>query len=785
MPRPFPGSAEQIVDRAVLDSIGLFLEGYCQRHQLTLFTEAEYSLESVDYERFWGLFGSGLGVVVMARAVLPQDGQEAGAAAYASDAVVLQLLVDPPGVQAWLNQVRPSNGGPASPDTLAALGKVLSNTPNPTAQAQFMLAWLDFCAIGLSPATCKPVQDRLDRQLERSLLLNQVVTKIQESLDLPVILQTTVSEVRHFLQADRLLIYQFAPSQGEPDLERMAVAPNALLLETADDRLPSQTEMIALAESHLDLDSEDRQGGYITYEAKATETLASVLHYTENFCFSRSPACRKRYLSGQTIVVDNVDEAYAAVPCLLDFLHRVAVKSKVVVPIVVGQQLWGLLIVHQCLTQRYWEAWEIEFLGHIAEHLAIAINQAQLYQQLQQQTQNLEVCVIERTQDLRDALAAAQAANRAKSDFLATMSHELRTPLTYIIGMSATLLRWSLGDLSERQRDYLNTIHTSGEHLLAVINDILEVSKIESGRTVLEVREFSLTSLSRQSVDAFRAEAAKNSLDVVLDLKISPDQDRFVADPRRVRQILSNLLSNAVKFTPAEGKVTLRVRREQHGVVFEVSDTGIGIPEEAQPLLFEKFQQLENVRQREYQGTGLGLALTKQLVELHGGSIKVISNVGVGSIFTVRIPYQRSTVASPLSEAPSDEPVVGRIVLVEDNEETASVICDMLTAADYQVIWIVDGSRVLDQVELLQPAGVIIDVGLASANGYDIITALGQSIRYQEVKILALTADHDPVQEPSARQAGAHATLSQPVNPKQLLAAIRQLMSQPGPSVPS
>jgi two-component system sensor histidine kinase/response regulator len=775
MPRPFPGSAEQVVDRAVLDSIGLFLERYSQRHRLTLITEAEYPLRSLNQERFWGLIGPGLGVVLRVQN-LPQDSQSQASGADSSEAVLLQLLMDPPDVQDWITQLGEGLGDASQRTQLLALGNTLGN-PNPAAQAQFVLAWLDFCAT-LSPFTCKPVQDRLDRQLERSLLLNQVVTKIQESLDLSVILQTTVSEVRHFLQADRLLIYQFALVQTDPDPQEMAVAPSAPFSEPAEAYLPAQAETVAPG-GPIIANPGDRQGGYITYEAKANETLASVLHYTENFCFNRSPACRERYLAGQTVAVDNVDATYAAVPCLIDFLRQVEVKSKVVVPIVVGQQLWGLLIVHQCRAQRHWEDWEIEFLGHIAEHLAIAINQAQLYQQLQQQTQNLEVCVIERTQDLRDALAAAQAANRAKSDFLATMSHELRTPLTYIIGMSATLLRWSLGDLSERQRDYLNTIHTSGEHLLAVINDILEVSKIESGRTVLEVREFSLTSLSRQSVDAFRAEAAKNSLDVVLDLKISPDQDRFVADPRRVRQILSNLLSNAVKFTPAAGKVTLRVRREQQAVVFEVSDTGIGIPESAQPLLFEKFQQLENVRQREYQGTGLGLALTKQLVELHGGSIKVISNVGVGSIFTVRIPYQRSTVASPLPEAPADEPVVGRIVLVEDNEETASIICDMLTAADYQVIWVVDGSRVLDQVELLQPAGVVINVGLASANGYDIITALGQSTRYQGVKILALTADQIPEQEPSAHQAGAHATLSQPVNPKQLISAIQQLLSQP------
>ncbi|MEB3290279.1 MAG: ATP-binding protein [Leptolyngbya sp.] len=751
----------------MLDSIGLFLEQYSQRHGLTLITEATYPPITSDQTSFWVILGPTLAVALVVSPVSPEDPPQEDEAT-PDDAVSLQLVLDPASVNGFLNQVAQADSQAdsqsldAPSDLHATQGEI---QVDPAAQAEFMLAWMDFFT-SATPLTCKPVQDRLDRQLERSLLLNQVVTKIQESLDLPVILQTTVSEIRQFLQADRLLIYQFPASPGELNTQFTTEG-------IPDGGAPNPN--IAPPDNPI------HPGGYITYEAKASDALTSVLHYTESFCFNRSPACRDRYLSGQTVVVDNIHDTYAKVPCLHHFLVQAEVKSKVVVPILVGQQLWGLVIVHQCSAYRHWEAWEIEFLGHIAEHLSIAINQAQLYQQLQQQTQNLEVCVIERTQDLRDALAAAQAANRAKSDFLATMSHELRTPLTYIIGMSATLLRWSLGDLSDRQRDYLNTIHTSGAHLLAVINDILEMSKIESGRTVLELREFSLTSLSRQSVDAFRSEASKNDLDVVLDLKLAPDQDSFVADPRRVRQILSNLLSNAVKFTPAAGKVTLRVRREQQVAVFEVSDTGIGIPEAAQPLLFEKFQQLENVRQREYQGTGLGLALTKQLIDLHGGSIKVSSRVGVGSRFTVRIPMQRLDGSAPIPKVPAHEPVVGRIVLVEDNEENASIICDMLTAADYQVIWIVDGSRVLDQVDLLQPAAVIINLSIASANSYDIITALGQSLGDRGVKILALVTDRSTDQDQRARRAGATATLIQPVNPKQLLTTIHQLMSHTVP----
>ncbi|MGG6241688.1 hybrid sensor histidine kinase/response regulator [Nodosilinea sp. AN01ver1] len=728
MPKSKDRGTEQAMPRAALVLLGQFLRQYSQQHKLTLLTEADAS--AVDDVSFWYLRGADLAVVVTAR---PHKTDR--------DRALVSLVTDADAIEARLVQhglaPEPHPGGPTS---LAALG-------------QFMLAWVQACAEASTTSAVAPAQTVINRQQERRLLLNQVITKIQGSLELTEILETTVAEVRRFLQADRLLIYQFdqPPITTVKPMEGAAAEPSG----------PFESV------------------GYITYESRASDRLPSVLHYTEQLCFQKHPDYPDRaehYRQGLPIVIDDITDTYRDIPCMLAFLQQVQVKSKAVAPIVVGQDLWGLLIVHQCDNQRCWHPWETEFLQHIAEHLAIAINQAQLYQRLQQQTQNLEVCVVERTQDLRDALVAAEAANRAKSEFLATMSHELRTPLTYIIGMSATLQRWSLGELSPRQRDYLSTIQASGEHLLRVINDILDVSKIENGRTVLDVRQFSLTSLCRQSVDAFRNEATRNTIDIGLDLKLSNGQDTFVADPRRVRQILANLLSNAVKFTPANGKVVLRVRREQNDAVFQIEDTGIGISPTAQPLLFEKFQQLESVRQREHQGTGLGLALTKQLIELHSGSIKVSSEVGVGSTFTVRIPLQRSA-APPEAEAPTAEPVVGRIVLVEDNEETATLICDMLTAAAYQVIWIVDGSRVLDQVHLLQPAAVILSLSLASADGSDIIVALRQGADPMETKILALTEVDDPDQAERALTAGADDCIGKPIDPRRLLSKVNAIMT--------
>lgn len=248
------------------------------------------------------------------------------------------------------------------------------------------------------------------------------------------------------------------------------------------------------------------------------------------------------------------------------------------------------------------------------------------------------MCIRDRA--LHDALVAAEAANRLKTEFLATVSHELLTPLTYVIGMSSTLLRWSFGELTQRQRDYLQTIHDSGEHLLEMINDILDLSQIEAGKAVLDITEFSLITIAESALNALQEKANTQRVNLKLDVQLNASRDMFSADIRRVQQILWNLLTNGIKFTPEDGEVILRLWVEDNTAVFQVEDTGIGIPEEQVSQLFEKFHQLDTPYHRRYGGTGLGLALTKQLIELHRGRIEVESSVGVGSIFTVWIPGQ-------------------------------------------------------------------------------------------------------------------------------------------------
>jgi two-component system sensor histidine kinase/response regulator len=292
-------------------------------------------------------------------------------------------------------------------------------------------------------------------------------------------------------------------------------------------------------------------------------------------------------------------------------------------------------------------------------------------------------------------------------------------------------------------------------------------------------------------------------VELLQEQRIKQECDRFTADPRRLRQILFNLLGNAIKFTPEGGQVILRVwvtedknrtpAVRQPGTapagstaVFQIKDTGIGIPENQRSLLFQKFQQLDSPYRREYGGTGLGLALTKQLVELHGGAIEVNSTVDVGSTFTVFIPiqtqskdestkftYEKSNSSLPLHSSS----LRGSLVLVEEDEETAMLICDILTVAGLQVVWMIEGSAAVEQIELLQPNAVIVDMRLPGMNGCEIIHQLREKPATENIKILALSANEIPADQISFVTAGANDCLAKPIHPEQLLDKIISLMA--------
>jgi two-component system, NtrC family, sensor kinase len=262
--------------------------------------------------------------------------------------------------------------------------------------------------------------------------------------------------------------------------------------------------------------------------------------------------------------------------------------------------------------------------------------------QLQESYAGLELKVEERTRELATALAELdeksrqlEAASRHKSQFLANMSHELRTPLNAIIGFSQVLRERMFGEVNEKQEEYLDDILSSANHLLSLINDVLDLSKVEAGQVELDVAPFSLLEALERGVVMVRERAMQDGVQVTVTP--SPDVDVVAGDERRIRQVIFNLLSNAVKFTPSGGAVDVQAARVNGEVRVSVSDTGPGIPHDARERIFEEFQQTEaGIEKRE--GTGLGLALSKRLVEMHGGRIWVESELGTGSTFLFTLP---------------------------------------------------------------------------------------------------------------------------------------------------
>jgi signal transduction histidine kinase len=256
-------------------------------------------------------------------------------------------------------------------------------------------------------------------------------------------------------------------------------------------------------------------------------------------------------------------------------------------------------------------------------------------------------------QELRLAKEEAEAANQAKSGFLATMSHELRTPLNAIIGFSEMMLREVLGSLgNEQYRAYVGDIHASGTHLLQIINDILDLSKAEAGKIDLAEDVFDLRDVMRsvRQLTAGRVHAA----DLTQDIQLPEDLPPLCGDERKTKQVLLNLITNSVKFTPAGGSITISARWEvEAGLAITVSDTGIGIPEADLDRVLKPFEQVDSSLSRQHQGTGLGLPLVKAIMELHGGRLELKSELGVGTQVTVVFPPERVLAQCPLEEDPA------------------------------------------------------------------------------------------------------------------------------------
>ncbi len=376
-------------------------------------------------------------------------------------------------------------------------------------------------------------------------------------------------------------------------------------------------------------------------------------------------------------------------------LHRArelgGFRTMLGVPMLAGDRVIGVITLWREQVEAFGER-TLDLITTFAAQGAIAIQNVQLFREL-------------------------EVAGRHKSEFLASMSHELRTPLNAVIGFSDVLLERMFGELNERQEEYVRDIRDSGRHLLELINEILDLSKVEAGRMELELGTLSLPGLLEHALAMVRERAARHGITVSLDM--APEVGDVWADELKLKQVVLNLLSNAVKFTPDGGSVDVHAEIAGDEAQVVVRDTGIGIAEAEQERIFEAFQRGGREARSATEGTGLGLTLSKRIVELHGGRLWMTSELGAGSTFGFAVPV------GPAGELPEGIAPDGETVLVvEDDPHSAELLELYLAGAGYRVAHARDGAEGLEMARRLRPRAVLLDILLPRVDGWELLARL-------------------------------------------------------------
>ncbi|MFM9265731.1 PAS domain S-box protein [Tychonema sp. BBK16] len=595
----------------------------------------------------------------------------------------------------------------------------------------------------------KKVEETLRHQLKRERLAVAMLERIRSSLNLEEILTKAVEEVRQFLQVDRTVIYQFNPNWS----------------------------------------------GFIAVESVDDNCMAIAGREIYDPCFGE--AYVSLYKDGRIRATDDVYNAGIA-QCYLDLLTDLKVKASLVVPILQGENLWGLLIAHHCTEPRLWHKFEEECLQQLGVQLAIAIQQSTLFQQAQTE-------IADRKQAeaaLQLAKESAEAANSAKSDFLANMSHELRTPLNGILGY-IQLLKPDR-NLTTEQQESLNNAQQCGNHLLTLINDVLDLAKIEADKMELSLTEMDLSLFLKTIVNLFQMRSDQKGITFNFE-QLSPLPSWVFADEKRLRQILINLLSNAVKFTNLGG-VTLKVGYVENfaenltpsGTIealpditapnlekspapkirFQIEDTGIGIGEHKLAEIFLPFHQVGD-RHNFVEGTGLGLSISQKLVKMMGGKIHVQSTSGKGSIFWLDIDLPAAPQFFEVSPPPEKQRLIGfvglkrKVLLVDDNEANRSMLNKMLSRLGFEIVQAIDGEDCLHKALEFQPNLILMDLLMPVMDGWEATRRLRHLPELKDTVILALSASVYDTTRQESILAGCNDFLTKPIETNQLLESLR------------
>ena len=593
----------------------------------------------------------------------------------------------------------------------------------------------------------KQAEQTIRQQAEKEILLRQITQNMRQTLDLQSIFDTACQEIRQFIQTDRVAIFKFYPEFSFDDGEFVAESLN--------------------------------------------DGFSSVLGMrVQDHCFGENHS--ELYVKGHFQAISDVLNSNLQA-CHIEILQRFQIRANLVMPLLRGEELWGLLCIQSCTAPRIWQADEIDLIQQITGQLAIAIQQADLFDKIRQEQAKL----LETNQKLALSNEELARATRLKDEFLANMSHELRTPLNGILGMAETLQEQVLGSLNEKQLKFLKTIEKSGLHLLSLINDVLDLAKIGAGQLALDCTLTAIAPLCRTSLIFIQQQAF--SKNIQLQTQISENLPDLWIDERRIRQVLINLLNNAVKFTPAAGQISLTVTHflpertslnifPQGFLRIAITDTGIGIAPEDCKKLFQPFIQIDSSLTRQYEGTGLGLALVKHIVELHGGQVNLSSELGKGSCFSFDLPCTNAvavlppipisplqnleTVSMPQAQSPL-------ILLAEDNSANVFMMSSYLEAKGYRLISASNGKEAIALAQAEKPDLILMDIQMPVMNGFEATQQIRLDPNLVHVPIIALTALAMEGDRDRCLEAGADEYLSKPVNLKQLAQLIQQLLTSP------